>query len=123
MRLEQNIGRFPGHSAVVQVWLPGTGQRIITPTLQDKGNLDLLNLSVEERRLKISEKCMCQSGWNSKHFQGKCAESMLSVDAGASLLRSTVRRTREKGTSIAGRSGMVMMTQGWGGVRYGIPDS
>ena len=75
-----------------------------------------MNLAVEEWGSRISEKCMCQSGWNSKHFQGKSAESMLSVDAGASLLRSTVRRTREKNTSIAGISGM-MMAQGWVGVR------
>lgn len=57
---------------------------------------------------------MCQSGWNSKHFQGKCAESVLSVDAGASLLRSTMRRTKQKGTSIA-RSSRMMTAQGWGG--------
>ena len=46
---------------------------------------------------------MCQNGWNSKHFQGKRAESKLSVDAGKALLGSTVRRIQEKGTSMAGR--------------------
>lgn len=70
-------------------------------TLQGRENLDWLNLAIEELGSKISENCMSFSGRNSKHIQGKCAESMLTVDAGGSLLRSTVRGTREKGTSIA----------------------
>ena len=54
----------------------------------------------------------CQSRWNSNHFQRMCPESMLSVDAGASLLRNTARRTIEMDTNMAGSPGMMMMVQG-----------
>jgi hypothetical protein len=63
--------------------------------------------------LKISETFTCQSGWNSKAFWEMCTVHAALWDAGAAMLRSIVRMTREKDTSTGGSSGM-LRAQGWG---------
>lgn len=67
--------------------------------------------------LKISETFTCQRGWNSKVFWELCRVHAALWDVGAAMLRSTVRMTREKDTSIGRSSGLMLMAQAGSGVR------
>ena len=64
--------------------------------------------------LKISETSTCQRGWNSEVFWEMCRVHTALWDAGSAMLRSTVRMTTEKDTSIGRRSGLMLMAQAWG---------
>ena len=82
----------PGCTVVLQGWLPGPGQRLAHTTGQRNSRL----VKSVSRRIVIKtlRELHVPEWMDSKHFQGKSAESML-LYFGPSLSRNTVRRTRE----------------------------